>query len=98
MNRRFIVAVQHGTPQLRNLITERLKNSGMGYWHWMDSLWLVTRVAPGVTPKGFSEWLEQSPGISDLTYLVLDADSRQYWGRNNPQSWNWLGSEWLRTD
>ena len=96
MSRSFILVAQGGTAKLQDLVSNRIKAAGYGYWHWMQNFWIVTGLEAGVTPKTFSEWLEQTPGVGQLTYLVLDTDSADYWGRNNAQAWDWLSRNWKR--
>lgn len=96
MSRRFLIAMQGAPAPLINTITKRLHESKMGYWHHMDNIWLVAGVAPGVTAKGFAEWLEQTPGVAATTYLVLEVsgESRDYWGRGPKTGWDWMKSSW----
>lgn len=98
MSNRFILVVDDASKEQRDTITQRLqglKSHGYGYWHWMETMWLVAGVPDGVTPKSFIEWLEQTPGIDKLTYVVFAVNGLcPYWGRNTKEAWDWMLKSW----
>lgn len=95
MTGHFVIAVDGDAKSVKDAITTRLAAAGYGYWHWMEDVWLVTGVATGVTAQILGEWLEETPGVSSLHYLVLEvAPGKSYWGRNIQPSWDWMSTEW----
>jgi hypothetical protein len=95
MSSNFVIVVENASKEQRDTITHRLKGTNFGLWHWIETMWLVTGVEDGVTPKSFCEWLEQTPGIDGLTYIVLKVNGPcPYWGRNNEKAWDWMSKNW----
>ena len=83
------------SKELKDIITKRLQGAKYGYWHWMEDVWLVSGVLDGVTPKSFSEWLELTPGVQLITYLIIKIGSpSSYWGRNSKEGWDWMHKYW----
>jgi len=98
MSRRFVVAIQGIPAPVANAVTKQLQASGLGFWHWMENVWLVT-AAPSkgeVTAKSLSDWLAKTPGVPQGRMLVIraDSDSTEHWGIQDLKSWNWFTSEW----
>ena len=82
---------------MRDALTRRVQTSGIfNWWHWMDGVWLLKNVGPQpCTPKSIAEWLEKTPGwVPGTKCLVLDADTREYWGRIEANAWPWFESTW----
>jgi hypothetical protein len=96
MSRRFLLIMQGASAPLMNTITHRLKASNLAYWHHMENTWLIAGVAEGVTAKNIADWLEQTPGFGETTYLILEigSDARGWWGRNTQLAWDWMNSQW----
>ena len=98
MSRRFIIVVEDATKEQKDTITNRIKGlekHGYGYWHRMENMWLVTQIVETVTPKSFCTWLEKTPGIDKLTYIVFEVNGESpYWGRGNKESWDWMSESW----
>lgn len=95
MGSKYIIAVDGASKEVKDAITTRISGTGYGYWHWMEDIWLVAGVPDNVTPKSFSDWLEETPGCSLLTHIVIKVDTpSSYWGRANKQGWGWMEKYW----
>lgn len=97
MSNRFVIVVDNASKEQLDTITQRLQDTGYGFWHWVEYMWLVSGVPDGVTPKSFCEWLEKTPGIESLTYIVLKVNEPcPYWGRNERKAWEWMERYWSK--
>jgi hypothetical protein len=92
---RLVLMAEGMKPDVANAITERLKASPMGFWHWMDNVWLIT-MTPAMTANEFYAWLKQIPGVSESRFLVLrvDSNSTEHQGLLPPDWWVWFQNNW----
>lgn len=86
----FIIALNAGTKELRNEITDFLTRSDFGYWHWIDDTWIVT-TPDRYTSRSLHDEMELNESIKNKVLLVLEVhEPLTYWGRNSDDAWEWL--------
>ena len=98
MSSRFILVIDDASKEQRDIITKRLdnlKDHGYGYWHWMEAMWLISGAPDKIEPSAISKWLERTPGIEKLTFVVFKVNGPcPYWGRGNDEGWVWMEKNW----
>jgi hypothetical protein len=100
MSNKFIIVFDNPTKEQSDIITKRLAElpPPYKYWHWIEHAWLVSGAPDDITSKSFCDWLEQTPGINLLIYIVFQVKgSAPYWGRNNKDAWEWMTLNWEST-
>jgi hypothetical protein len=95
---KFIVALDVGTRDQRNAVTEIFQKKGWKLWHWMEDLWLLAEVPDKVTSKDISEELDAHPliGTNKIKIVIRVPGSAEstYWGRGSRDSWEWMSRFW----
>ena len=91
MIKNMAVALNGGTPEKRNAITNSFQGKGFAFWHWIDDFWIV-QPDVSLTPKALALELRALPEIGGFTHmLVFDLpDHLTYWGWANQEAWDWL--------
>jgi hypothetical protein len=93
MKRRFIVCIDQATSEQQNLLTQFLKNKGVGYWHWFSDLWLVTDTTLQISANSLRD--EINTILPGAHKLVVQIDGQQTWSGFGPtQMFNWLKNTW----
>ncbi|MCG7964825.1 MAG: hypothetical protein N0E54_19145 [Candidatus Thiodiazotropha taylori] len=86
----FVIALEEGSPKVRDEITNYFSKENWAYWHWIDDFWIV-QVSDEYSSKQLHEELEANTEIVKPTLLILSLDgNNQYWGRNEDDAWSWL--------
>ena len=84
------IALNAGSPEIRNAITSGLSDKNWAYWHWMDDFWVV-QVPDNYTPQLLHNLIEAQPEVGKPTMLVFHFSGKiKYWGRNKKEAWTWL--------
>jgi hypothetical protein len=93
----FIICIDNGNANIRNAITNYLRDSGWGYWHWVDDVWLTAGVPDSMTSKLLWERLEKLPDIAGQSVLVFRvSNDTECYGRLKPGAWEWFKKNWNR--
>jgi hypothetical protein len=95
MTTRLIISLDRAPAKARNLVTQTLKDSSVGWWHWLQHLWLV------VDPEGrdaawWRNHLRDQLQVAAPRVLIFvsDADTG-YWAIRGPKrSFVWLQETW----
>ncbi len=84
------VALNAGTPERRNAITNYFSSKNFAFWHWVDDFWIV-RVDDSVTAKSLYLLLENLAEINTVSMLVFEFQGQiDFYGRADKVAWNWL--------
>jgi hypothetical protein len=84
------VALNAGTVEQRNAMTNFFADSGWAYWHWIDDFWIV-QVPDNFTTYLLHTAIEQIPVVGQATLLLFEFHgSIKFWGRANKDAWDWL--------
>ena len=98
MAREFVVAIQGGSADSRDKITQYVKGRGWGFWHWFDDVWLIAGVPEETTAKELylhlSSLSKELETVSLLIFSMDKKESRSHWGRSNPDGWEWMRTNW----
>ena len=95
MNNRFVIALDNGTPEQQDVITQFLKSKGYEFWHWIEDLWLLSNVPVGTTPRSLWQELNELPEIAGQNMIVLMMNSSiAHWGQLPQSAWLWLSKNW----
>ena len=96
MKRSFIIGIDSTSKEQAKSIEDWLKESGAGWWHWIDGMWLVVSHDSNMTVTSIREKLKTlAPGV---THLVI-AVERITWAGYGPNSdernmFTWLRNNW----
>lgn len=84
------IALNAGTPEQRNAITEFIAGRNLAYWHWVDDFWIV-QLPNTESLRSFHDQLEVLPDVNKPTMLVFEfSGAISYWGRAPKDAWAWL--------
>lgn len=91
MKKNIAIALNAGTPTIRNGITDYFRTNSLVFWHWIDDFWIV-EVDLNVTPKSLHAELIGSGSLTPSnTILVYEFNGPiKYWGRGAKEGWDWL--------
>ena len=88
--RNMAIALNGGTPALRNAITNLFSSRRWAQWHWIDDFWIV-QTPDDYTPKLLQNEIEALPLVGNQTMLVFEFQGRiNFWGRAQKAAWDWL--------
>ena len=95
MSKRFIIAVESESPNLRDSFTQHLATLGCGYWHWIGNVWLVEDPRPGQTPELWrNEAWRFFPGETVFVTEVPPGSGWSAW--SSQEAIDWLNQVWYR--
>lgn len=84
------LALNAGTPDQRNAITNYFSSQELPFWHWVDDFWIV-QVADDVTPKSLHITIEKLENFKTPIILLFEfTGDIKFWGRANKAGWEWL--------
>jgi hypothetical protein len=100
MKKRFIIALKGGTAAQDSAFTEFIKKAGVGWWHWIPSVWLVADTRGAWSAAELRNKLrEYYPGVHSLVIeLRPDDDTWSGFGpaREERNMFNWLKQNWSK--
>jgi hypothetical protein len=100
MSKKFVVSL-HGTPLLRDPITNYLMAKGWHLWHWYADLWLLSGV-PDLLTAGtlYQEMQDGIPGLIIASLIVIEMGPElRYFGRApKAEAWDWMKEHWGTVD
>jgi hypothetical protein len=92
---KFIVAISDATAENRDAISNRLKNLGFGYWHWMPDIWLLTTSSALTAESIRDEVMKLAPSINIFVTPVANPPGGMIWATYSPEEWQeWLNKNW----
>ena len=94
---KFLVAIDVGTREQRNAVTEIFQKKDWKLWHWMEDVWLLSQVPDEVTSKAVSDELESHPLIGKKAKVIIriSASGQQtYFGHSVKEAWDWMAQFW----
>lgn len=99
MAQKYIIALDSGTADARDAITNHLLAKGWKVWHWIEDLWLVSGLPDDMTPRLLWEELNAMPSVEKVNGLVMRTDpDLTYWGKGKRDSWKWMKEYWGKAD
>jgi hypothetical protein len=90
---RYVVVVDGETPEQRNALTQFVKGSGAGYWHWVGPAWLIVDTA-GRDEIWWRESFRKLLPVS-ANIIVINADTASYAAFSPAGSHKWLDETWM---
>jgi hypothetical protein len=100
MRKRYIVAVNSSTKEQVESFIEFIKANGLGWWHWLDNIWLLTDSAGILNAKKVRD--EVSDTFPNINNLVIELnETGDTWSGFGPNSdkrnmFNWLKKTWIK--
>lgn len=93
MKKRFVICLNSPTKLQQNVITQFLKDSGVGYWHWFPGVWLVTDAYLGWTSVTFRDKLNTLvPGVANF---IIQIEGNHAWhGFGQSTMFQWFHDNW----
>jgi hypothetical protein len=95
---KFMVALDVGTREQRNTITDLFQKKGWNVWHWMEDVWLLAEVPDEITSQAISEEIgSHSLFQKNAKFVVIgitDSEKTTYWGRGSKEGWAWMTQFW----
>jgi hypothetical protein len=96
MKRRFIVLIDASTKEQDAAFLNFLKSSkGFGYWHWLESSWLLTSSSDVRCEEIRDKIVEIYPNINNMVLEFRD-DGTDTWGGFGPKSEKSDMFKWMR--
>jgi hypothetical protein len=99
MKKRFIIAVNITTPESEKALTEFFTNYGLGWWHWITNVWLVSDPNGRLTTSEIVDGIVRIlPGIRNLV-IELGIDGSDAWSGVGPKEeknnmFKWIQEQW----
>jgi hypothetical protein len=96
MSKKFVVAL-HGSPNLRDTITNYLLGKNWRVWHWYADFWLLSEVSDELTAGKLYQDMELDiPTIVHTSLLVIEMGPElRYFGRApRADAWDWMRDHW----
>lgn len=104
MDRKFIVLLESAIPAQDDLFLSWIKDSQLGWWHWLPNAWLLTSNVATTTVTEIRDKVKELYGGE--RNLVLDAESATNWSGWGPLGdkqddtsgnyFTWLQTTWIR--
>ena len=98
MKKRFIIVIDSVDKEIEDKVTEYVSNNNFGWWHWIDSMWLVTSKDKNITSAVIRD------NIGELTsnrLMVMEVKNNfNSWAGRGPNNekknmFTWLRSTWV---
>jgi hypothetical protein len=97
MKRRFVVGITGLSSDDQTKFVEFLRKEGMGWWHWIDEVWLITSRSESVSAEQIRDYLH---GLKTGTRcVVFEIDEDKSWAGFGPNKapqdmFAWLKTTW----
>lgn len=97
MKRRFVVCIDNTTKEQQDIVTAWFKKSGVGYWHWLKDMWLVT---DPLMKWNANKLRDELNSLLPSSYkMVIQIDGENTWsGYGNTNMFKWLKDTWIDKD
>ncbi len=98
MKKRFIVALNASSPEQQKAFRKYLESSGLGWWHWLDKLWLISNPKVDLTASNVRDSLNNFfPGVNCMVFELRGNDDT--WSGFGPSSeknnmFDWIKRNW----
>lgn len=97
MKRRFIAAVSGLNKEDQNKFIEFLRQRGLGWWHWIDDLWLITSRRDEISAKDIRDYLRDL--ASSTRCIVIEIPEDKTWAGFGPAKpprdmFEWIRNTW----
>lgn len=91
----FVVGIDPISPEQTETFRKWLDRDGVGWWHWVEGLWLITTFEEEMGIEDIRDKIcEISPGTTTLVLEVTPAT----WAGYGPSSGKKNMFSWLKTD
>lgn len=94
MNQRFILIAD---PADQDLVTSYMKElhkqHGIGWWHWVDNVWLISDGSGQITSIGLRDEIRKIVGPKP-TIIVMKISEADWTGYATKDSHDWFRSTW----
>ena len=98
MKRRFLIATQGMTLEQQAKVTNRVRDRGFGWWHWIDEFWLLTTSSTDVTAVSLRDELTAIAPATRTLVMEIPEDiswaGRDGIGQKN-EIFDWLKATWV---
>ncbi len=95
MKRKLIVALDSGTSEQQDAITNYIRNRGWRVWHWLADVWLLADVPASVSPKSLWSDLIAVPALESARgFVMTTGNDATYWGSIDGRCWDWMSEYW----
>ena len=91
--REFVVATDPITSDQASAFRDWLTDKEIGWWHWIDNVWLLETCAPDIDASSIRAQVTQI--VPDLTCLVSEVNTLS-WSGYGPKSEKQDMFEWLQ--
>ena len=100
IRKRYIVAISKRTLEEDQTFIAFLKDEKVGWWHWMDNLWLITTSKEHFTASYIRDKIIELYE-SDRILVIELKDGKDTWSGKGPNSedknmFKWLKTAWKR--
>ena len=101
MKKRFILALGSTSPEQNGAFGEFAREQGLGWWHWLPNMWLLTDSQGQWTAAGLRDKATDIYGNENVFVLELRADGSDTWAGYGPNTdkrnmFPWLTSNWKK--
>lgn len=102
MKKRFIVALDSSTSEQDKIFINYLKAKNVGWWHWLNNLWLIYTDTGDLTARKIRDDLNVIYPTTNKIIFELSGDS-DTWSGFGPSSeernmFKWIHENWKKDE
>lgn len=95
--KRFVVAAEGMSPEQQKAWLEFIKEKGLGWWHWIDNLWLLVDRPEEMTTATLRDQITEKFGATKC--IVIEIEPGGTWSGLGPSSpkpmFKWIKETWM---
>ncbi|WP_137923938.1 hypothetical protein [Cupriavidus sp. 2SB] len=96
MAKRFIAMVgEEVTKEQRDQVTAFVKSKGLGFWHWVGNVWLLTSSSDDLTASTLRDSIRDLTG-GDPMVMVLEVEPKTWAGFGLTGRFEWIKKNWKK--
>jgi hypothetical protein len=100
MKKRFMVVINRATPENERSITDLFSNKGLGWWHWLKNIWLISDPNGTLSATAVRDSISQILPATHSLVIEIDNNGVDTWaarGTNAEQMFSWLHKNWTKS-
>ena len=100
MKKRYIICFDNLSKEQSSKITEYLKDSGYGWWHWISDVWFVTDNKDRTSAAKLRDEMKKLIKSKKMVIIELNENNDTWAGVtiNDPEKkmFKWLHNSWKK--
>ena len=94
MTQTYVIALDKATKTEKELVTESLRGTSHGWWHWMDNVWIVLDGSGVATAVSWRDHIQNLIPETGRRILVLEIEPGAWAGRGPKEGHDWFHENW----